>query len=341
MSLAKEEIKELENKISKYGSELYKTYPIFFENLNFTILSAYYICSVCQNFFKSDEEFSYKDEIDVLTVISYCEDITGSFGSEYKNLFKKRISDGTINFDFSGKDENSHIEPKENYVNINIMRKHNIEDILVTLHEFFHDVHFSKFKDKLEDEKCLFYSELIAVIGDLYGAFYLYKNGLFKEDAVTYIKKIFYSTYVMASNTLIGGVTLDMYDKMQSFDDDSITKYIELTNGSENYRTMPLVYACLDKNNYHNLSTYTFGFIFSFLIVDSMIKDEYYINQFKKIMENIEQYDFKDILSSFGISGVLTNPDKLYSAVLYIYHMSEVMVNKNKIDFKVPKGELW
>ena len=340
MALTKEEEKALEKKISEYSSELYETYPIFFENMNFTILASTYICSVCQDFFKADEEFFYKDEIDILTVISYCEDIAGSLDIEYKNLFQKKISDGTINFDFSNKDDNSYTQPKEGYTNINIMRKYNIEDILVTIHEFFHDIHFSKFEKKLEDENCLFYSELIAVIGDLYGAFYLYKNGLFKEDVVTYIKKIFYNTYMIANSTLIGGVTLDIYDKMQSFDDDSITKYIELTNGSENYRTMPSVYECLGGHNYHNLSTYTFGFIFSFLISDSMIKDEYYINQFKRIMENIDNYDFKDILSAFGINGVLTNPDKLYSAVLYIYHMLEAMIKKNKINFNVPKGGL-
>ena len=341
MSLAKEEIKELENKISEYSSSLYNKYPIFFKNINYTNALASYICSICEDLLKEDDEYIYENEIDFLSLVNYCENITNSIGIDYKNMFQKKLSDGTINFGTSKDGSYSYTKIENNHTDIYVDRNYTIEDIVKTIHELFHDLHFSKFNEKLDDESCMFYSEFIALIGDLYSVFYLYKNGLLKKDCVTYIKKLFNTLNGYANVALIEGVTLDMYDKMQSLDEKSVLEYIKMTNSPEEYSIIPELNKQIKEYDYHFTAPYVYGFIFSFLISDNMVKDSFYRENFKKVMENIEKYDFKEILSNFGIKGVLTNPDKLYEAVLYIYNLLEVMINKNKIDFKVPKGELW
>ena len=341
MALEKEEIENLEFYISEYSSELYNSYPIFFDNISYINSIATYICSICLDFFEENETFVYENDVDFITLIKYCEDITNSIGIEYKNIFQERLSDGTINFGFSKEGSIAYTSSTEKHNDIFVDRNYTIEDIIKTIHELFHEIHVCKFENKFKDQECYFYSEFVALIGDMYSIFYLYKNNILKKDCLTYFKKLFYSLNSIANTTLIEGITLDIYNKMQKLDEESVLDYIKITNSPNEYSIIPELNKQIGEYDYHICATYVFGFVFSFLISEAMIQDEFYLEKFKMIMKNINQYNFSDILLHFGIKGVLTDSDKLYSAVLHMYNALESMKNKNEINIKASKGDLW
>lgn len=341
MSLTKEEITNLESYISNYSSDLYNLYPIFFNNISYINVLSSYICSMCSDFFKGNETFIYENDVDFIDLVNFCEEITNSIGVEYRDIFQKKLSDGTINFGISKEGSFSYTRPTEKHNDVFIDRNYTIEDIIKTIHELFHEIHINKFENKFKDEKCYFYSEFVALIGDIYSVLYLYKNNILKEDCVTYIKKLFSSLYKFANTALIEGITLDIYSKMQKLDEKSVLEYIKLTNSPEGYSTIPELNRQIVEYDYHDSAIYVYGFVFSFLISEAMIQDEFYIQKFKFVMENIEQYNFSDILLNFGIKGILTDSDKLYDAVLHIYNSLEFIINKNEINIKATKGDLW
>ena len=323
---------EIEQLIKEYSDELYSKMPIFYQYLE--VINAY------AGYFGQIEGYleakvtdieEYQLELDYLSIIEICNEILMSLDSKLCDKFNKRISDGTIDFKCDSITSMSIVDKK---INITINKTSTIEDVLGLIHEFFHSIHIEKYDNDMQNQEWYFFTEAIAMTGELYAILYMYKNNILKEDLNSYLKKYISTMFAHASNTLLTGLTLEIYDDEQSLSDVAVNHFISVKQLPEGYNEITEVIQYLDDFLFHESATYTFGFPIALLIASKMLDDEEYKIRLLSLLEHINEYDLDNLLTSLGIKNIIKNEDYMCDAMNYVYSVVNEMLDDRQLDIK-------
>ena len=323
---------EIEQLIKEYSDELYSKMPIFYQYLEVINTYAEYfgqIEGLLEEKVNDIEEYCV--DLDYLSIIEICNEILMSLDKNLCDKFNKRITDGTIDFKH---DSITSMGISNKRINITINKTSTIEDILGLIHEFFHSIHIEKYDNDMQNQEWYFFTEAIAMIGELYAVMYMHENSILKDDLNKYLKKYISIMFSHANNTLLTGLTLEIYDREQSLSDDAVSHFIQFKNLPEEYNEISEVIEYLDDFVFHESATYTFGFPIALLIASKMLIDEEYKLRFLSLLAHINEYDLDNLLTSLEIKNIIKNEDYICDAMNYIYNIVNEMLNERQLDIK-------
>lgn len=332
----------LEEYIGNYNSQVYKVFPKLIKYMDYINDSAFNMCWLGEQLFDEDLILDdYENNVDTLELINQSSNILEIFDKDYKNLLQELIKNGTINF-YEAHDESfSYTTFKNDNGDISVDRNYNIEDILKTIHEFFHYVHISNFNKDLKQQDCYIYSEFFALCAEMYAMFYMYKNNIYKNDVIKYLKKFIMILHGYANKVFIQGSVMHIYDICNDFSDDSINEYIELTNSPKEIENIFYFLDDIDDFDYHEMAPYIIGILPAFLLAQNMINDKNCIKRFKHCVENAKQYTEIDELFDFlNIAKVIQGTDEIVEIVDSIYDMIKEFFTKKETSFQKKLGEI-
>ena len=333
----------LEEYIENYNTAIYNLYPKFFDYLNYINMSANNINWLGEQLFKDDIKIDdYSDYIDNVEMFDLASNIVESLGADYLKKFKKSFIDGT--FDFYEADDNSFAYTRfnNNHFDVSVDCQYNVEDVMKLVHEFFHCLHIERFDDKLEDENCYIYTELFALVGELYAILYLYKNNFHKHDVCQYFKRFIRVMYYYANEILIQGFAMHVYDTCRSFDETSLNDYFNLTGIPEDFAILFDFLDDIDDFDFHEKATYILGFFPAYLIAQLMIDDDNAIVKFKKCIVSIKDYiQIEDLYAYFNIDSLINSNSALAKLSDDIYEDVSELLNNDRIVYHKKIGETW
>ena len=333
---------ELEEYVEMYSSEIYNSFPNLFKYLNYILVQAGYMEDIREYNQKYIlDEHNYENKIDINCLLNICIEVLDTIDTGLKNKFILYLNNGTIDFN-DNEDTISATQNDNNNLSINIKRNYNIEDILATIHEFFNGIHLEKYNLEFIDDWYII-TEMFAITGELYTLFYLMDKEFCTTDLEIYLNKFIESMFIHNYVTLENGLFIDLYDKMQSINKESLEQYIVMNNLPENYNeilTDDDESADTDEFNYHESATYALAFPLSIILARRLLMDEEYKKIFMDVLRNINMYDIQTLFDKLGIKEYIENDDKLFELMNFINkYLTKKFTNK-KINIKDNK-ELW
>lgn len=325
---------EIEELIKEYSDELYSKMPIFFKYLEVINAYAGYFGQIEGHMADKVKDIEdYKGDVDYISLVGLCNEILSSLDVGLCAKFNQRLVDGTVNLDEEEETITS-MSVKAGKIDITINKTYTIEDVLGIIHEFFHSIHIEKFDNDLQNPDWYFFTEAVAMIGEIYAIMYMYNHNIMREDLISYIKKYLSTIFAQADTTLLTGLTLEIYDKEQSLSDDAVNHFIQIKQLPEEYSEIIDVLEYLDDFLFHESATYTFGFPISMIVATKMIEDENYKRKVIQILSNINDYSLESLLTILGIEDILKNEDYICLAMNYVYEVSDKLVEEQQIDIK-------
>lgn len=326
---------KIEELLKDYCDELYYKYPLFFKYLPVINMYAGYLTNLCGLLNKKmDNITEYNTDIDIISMLDICNKILSSIDEDLCAEFNKKINDGTIQFNDESEYDYSFSKIENGEVVSEIKRKYTIQDVVETIHEFFHIIHIEKYDKKYEDQDCYLLTEGVALIGEIYSILYMHEKNILREDLLVYFKQVINAMDSHSSDTLITGSVLNIYDVEQSFSEEAMDQLIEVDESSSEHDGIGDLLLSLDEFPFHTSSTYVFGFPIAILVASKMLEDEMYKKRVMHLLGNISDYNIESLLSFLGIEKVIGNEDDIYSVINYIYTVSNRIINAEKIDIK-------
>lgn len=326
---------ETEKLIKEYSDELYSSMPIFFDYLEIINLFAQYIGQIESLIGAKTENINeYKTSVDFLSLIELCNQILSTLDRGLCDKFNKRLADGTINLDSEEELSITAMTVVDHNIDINVKRTYTIEDVLGLIHEFFHSIHIEKYDNDMQNANWYFSAELIAMIGEFYAIMYLNQNNIFKDDLIEYLKGVLNVIFAKANDTLITGLTLEIYDKEQSISDEAVQHFIRTRGLPQEYGAIIEVLEELEDFEFHDNATYIFGFPISMLIATKMLEDDSYKRKMLYLLEHINEYSPKSLLTYLGVEGILSDEDYICSVINYICEVSNKMIEKEHVNIR-------
>ncbi len=333
---------ELEEYVEMYSSEIYNSFPNLFKYLNYILVQAGYMEDIREYNQKYIlDEHNYENKIDINCLLNICIEVLDTIDTGLKNKFILYLNNGTIDFN-DNEDTISATQNDNNNLSINIKRNYNIEDILATIHEFFHGIHLEKYNLEFIDDWYII-TEMFAITGELYTLFYLMDKEFCTTDLEIYLNKFIESMFIHNYVTLENGLFIDLYYKMQSINKESLEQYIVMNNLPENYNeilTEDDESADTDEFNYHESATYALAFPLSIILARRLLMDEEYKKIFMDVLRNINMYDIPTLFDKLGINEYIENDDKLFELMNFINKYLTKKFTNQKINIKDNK-ELW
>ena len=332
----------LEEYVENYNSQVYNTFPKLFRYMEYINDSAYNICWLGEQLFKEETTFDgYENNIGVSELINQAINILGMFSKDYKKLLEEIIKNGVINF-YDATDETfSYTTFKNNYADVSIDRNYNVEDLLKIIHEFFHYVHIDNFNRTPGEEDCYIYTEFFALTAEMYAMFYMYKNNIYKNDIIIYLKKYIMILYSYANKTFIQGSVMHIYDICNDFSDEAINEYIKLTNTSEEIKNVLYLLDDIDDFDYHILAPYIIGVLPAFLLAKNMIDDKYSVERFKTCVENAKNYtEIDELFKLLNIENILQSTDEISNVIDDVYDIVKDFFEEKNINYQKKLGDL-
>lgn len=333
---------ELEEYVEMYSSEIYNSFPNLFKYLNYILVQAGYMEDIREYNQKYIlDEHNYENKIDINCLLNICIEVLDTIDTSLKDKFILYLNNGTIDFN-DNEDTISATQNDNNNLSINIKRNYNIEDILATIHEFFHGIHLEKYNLEFIDDWYII-TEMFAITGELYTLFYLMDKEFCTTDLEIYLNKFIESMFIHNYVTLENGLFIDLYYKMQSINKESLEQYIVMNNLPENYNeilTEDDESADTDEFNYHESATYALAFPLSIILARRLLMDEEYKKIFMDVLRNINMYDIPTLFDKLGIKEYIENDDKLFELMNFINKYLTKKFTNQKINIKDNK-ELW
>ena len=333
---------ELEEYVNMYSTEVYNSFPNLFKYLNYILVQAGYMEDIREyNQQYILDEHSYENKIDINCLLNMCIEVLDTIDPCLKDKFILYLNNGTIEFN-DDEDSISSTQNDNNNLSITIKRNYNVEDILVTIHEFFHAIHLEKYNLEFTDDWYLI-TEMIAITGELYTLFYLMDKEFCTTDLEIYLNKLMGSVFMHNYVTLENGIFIDLYDKMQAINNDSLDEYIVMNNLPESYNELLTdddESADTAEFEYHLSATYSLAFPLSILLSRRLLLDDQYKKTYMRVLNNIYMYDIPTIFDKLGITEYLNNDDKLFELMNFINRYLTKKFTKEKVNIK-DKKELW
>lgn len=333
----------LEEYIENYNTAIFNTYPKLFYYLNYINMSATNINWLGENLFNQDMELEdYHIYVSSIELIDLGRMIIGSLGMDYLQKFERCLVDGTIDFYNADDDSFAYTNFHDNHFDVSIDCNYNIEDVMKLVHEFFHFIHIEQFDDKLEDENCYVYTELFALVGEVYAVLYLYKNNIYRQDVCNYLKKFVRVICYYANRSLIQGFVMHVYDTCRNFNSKSLEHYFNLTGVPEDFAILFDFLDDIDDFDFHERAIYILGFLPAYLIAQLMINDDSVIIKFKNCIEHIRDYsEIEELFAYFNIDDLIRDNNGLISLSTNLYEDFSALLTNDKIIYEKKIGEIW
>lgn len=324
----------IEELIKAYSEELYSKMPIFFRYLELINVYAGYLTQI-EDYMdgKVKDNKTYSTNIDYQSLVEITNEILSSLDSDLCHKFNQSLVDGTIDFD---EDESAitSMSIVDKRVNITVKKTYTIEDILGLIHEFFHSIHIEKYNNNMEDPNFYFFTEAVAMIGEIYSILYMHKNNIMKSDLIVYINKYLSTIFYHANTTLITGLSLEIYDCEQSLSNDAVSHFLTVKQLPKEYSEITNILEELEDFPFLESSTYIFGFPISCLISFKMLEDENYKDKVIYLLKNIKEYSLEELLTSLKVGDILNNEDYICAIMNYICTISEQLLIQEQVDIK-------
>lgn len=334
----------LEEYVDNYNMAIYERYPKLINYINYINYFAYYFNWIGETLSEEDKLYNINydyQNISTLELIDICKKIISQFGTDYLYKFNKCLNDGSIELYDADEDTFSYTTVTDNHLSIYVDRTYTLEDVFKLIHEFFHFIHVEKFSDNFEDENCYIYTELFALMGEVYAILFLSENDLYKNDSIQYLKRFFIQMYQHANCTLFQGFVIQVYDIFRSFEEDDLSLFFEVTNNPETLEYSFEYINDLDNFNYHEIANYILGIFPAILCAEKMINNKQYIKTVKYLLENINQItSIEDMFKYLNIDNLLNDEDSMIKVVDYLYEKFNNLFSQDIIIKQKKLGEL-
>ena len=261
-------MKNIDRYIKSYYNSLLKDEPKSIEYLD-------YICDVIVrtlrilnrlNVYPKCEIDVFEEEDTKMIVKILLDSIDKSYLKKYKSFVKKGLVHST--------------KKDISYMNANgiyMKRTNDVEEMLTSLHEFMHYLHFEKYDNEWTDEFS-YSTEMFAMTLDFYGMFYMYQNDILKDDTLKIFLNYINYMYAHAADALEEAHALNIYEKFDSLD----FKNREIYSKLKDVLMEPLIN--IDKidrsKHYKEEYKYIFGWPLSFYMGNKMAGSEAYKDKF-------------------------------------------------------------
>lgn len=336
-----EEREEIEKYLKEYIESLNRNYPCFVEYLNYINELSFYVNYLGENIINVDyiDRIYLEKNLSSDDMYELCLEILQTLG--YENEFKYMYQNKIIKYKKERKNTNSYTKVKHDKLLINVYKNNTIEDVLKTIHEFFHYIHISKYEKNLKNDKCFLFTETFAAIGELYTILYLYNNNLYKEDVVTYFKAYFNTLHIKANHTLLNGILIDIYDKHHSLDDEIIEKYIIEENHDDWVKKIIEYNSELESFDFFEDAGYALALIPALLTAVSMQENNDAILNVRDCIENIHEYNtMEKLYKKLNVYDVVYNQDNLIKLISQMYYFIKNVFDNNEINYQKKLGGL-
>lgn len=326
-----------EEYVKDYLDEAYHIYPNLFGYLSLNNAIGSYFSQIENLITDKDidmnNHYSYQYHIDGLTYLDLCQKILSSLDISYWEKLQEYLKKGYILFEDDEIDTFAHCNCNTSHPDIRLNRTYTIEDVFITIHEFFHSLHLVQYHNHFHPEWYLT-TECISSIVEFYSAMYLYHNDLFKSDVIIYMKHIAKAMFDFADASLFNGVILEIYDQMESLSIKDIKYFLKAKDIDQRYINIFDLFEEDDEFDYHVNCTYNLGFPVALFIANKMLNDVHYIKLFNKQFKNISTYDVASFLAPFGLIDVLNNNEFLYDLMQYVNIVITDLCTKDKLNIK-------
>jgi len=321
--------KSFNKKLEVYYQILKKDHPELINNINIINDEILYFI---QLFYENKDKFyktlEYSKTYDMQMTVLEVKRILKSINPIYERKFIEYLKNKKI----------AYIKLFKSCTNgkkIYIRRRNNIEDVMTLIHEFFHFIHLEKYDYDMNNKDWYIFSEMIAITFELYALLKLYENADYKNDLTKYFLLIVYNISLKVDSIISEAMMLNMYDKYGKVDTETFYKYIK-------EKQMPIEFISpindkIRKNKrfeYHYTASYIFGFPLSFYMANKMINDDKYFSKVLDVLENMNKYNYNEIMDKLELSDVLS-PDNeyenLYQLMLQINDFIDIIYNKSNV----------
>ncbi len=329
--------------VKDYFDGLKSDYPLFIKYLDFINTVAGYIINMHLDLstgYEVLESDKYQCRIDRYATIELASKILGSISKDYQDLFFQELKRGSIKFSGFKKTITSTTK-KRNRIKIKIYETHTLEDVLKLVHEMLHFIHLKNSECKIDDEDFYFYSEMYAIVGDFYGAFYLLENNILKEDVLTYLKDVFISIIDKADSCICNGMFLFTYNSVGNIKDELVKKYVQAKGFPSVYEDLDFVLSSMNSFTFHEDGQYLFALPFAYVISKMMLSDDKYKDIFVNALMHTKENGSFPIIGYFGLENVLKEEESLYKIMLDFYSIIEEVYAKDNVNYQKKIGEIW
>lgn len=324
---------DLEIVLRDYLDKLYKFCPYFEEYLELNNNIASYLLDIYdQGVLPQSGE--YQQEFDKNASILLAHEIISSISPDLGTKFIELINKQQIYF-ISKKEQDFSCTYGLDGVSYSSVNDHNnICTTICLIHEFFHNIHLTKFNCDMTNVDWFFYTEIFGLMSDLYSIFYLlnYKKEL-SSEVKNYLCEFFESMIACSDKCLITGTIMDIYTKKKSLSSNSIKEYIRENNLSKGYENiLDLMSVEDDDYEYYKEIPYIFAFPVAFQLSANLLIEQEYRQLFVDMFDKIAETPPKEWFQKMEVFEHTTDLNVLHEVMnAYYTNMKDMYKNNSKI----------
>lgn len=321
--------KAFNRKLEEYYKILKKDFPKFINNINIIndeIL--YFIQLYYDNKDKFVDTGSYERIYDKRKTVLEVKKILRGINPEYEEKFVNYLNNKKI----------AYIKIFRSCTNgkkIYIRQRNSIEDVITIIHEFFHYIHLEKYDYNMNNSDWYTFTEMIAITFELYALLKLYEKDEYKNDIKKYFLLILYNISLKADNISSEAMMLNIFDKYGKMDTEAFYKYINKKQMPEEF--MIPINDDIKKNKkftYLFNAPYIFAFPLSFYMANRMLNDNEYLKKVINVLDNINKYNYDEIMNKLELSIVLSKDDNYENLYQLMLEINNFIKKISKDDIK-------
>lgn len=324
---------DLEMILKDYLYKLNKFCPYFIEYLELNNNIALYLLDIYdQGILPESRE--YQQVINKNDSILLAHEIISSISPNLGTKFIELINNQQIYFISKEEQEFSCTYGLDGISYSSVNDHNNICTTICLIHEFFHNIHLTKYNCDMTNADWFFHTEVFGLMGDLYSIFYLlnYKKEL-SSEVKNYLCEFFESIIACSDKCLITGTTIDIYTKKNSLSSNSIKEYIRENNLSKGYENiLNLMSAEDDVYEYYKEVPYIFAFPVAFQLSANLLIEQEYKQLFVDMFEKVADIQPKEWFQKMKVFEHIEDSGVLHEVMnAYYTNMIDMYKNNPKI----------
>ncbi len=273
-----------------------------------------------------------------------CIEVLKSIDPKYSRNFKKYTKENIIT---PSKEAYSYADNE----GIHIFQTNNIEQILVTMHEFIHDIHrISVNEEELIDNLDAWHSsEMFAMIVEFYALFYMNKNNILADEIKKSFLSYIYFMYTKSSKVMGESLILNIIDKYGDLSIKSILNYaknhhlsdkqIQTINKVDSYKILKSTAGdkmdLTGEYRYAEDYRYIFGFPLAIYIANRMSISDSYKERFVENFANIGEIGSDKFLKKLSAYQIIEDQDCLEWVIGNVKSYTNHIINDDEFNPKM------
>lgn len=260
-----------------------------------------------------------------------CKIILRSIDIKYSMHFCRYLNDKTI----------KRVNPKKDCSKttakgMDVRGTNDIEELITTLHEFGHYMHFMNCNFDFDTPKLIHSTEMFAMTFEFYALFYMEKNGILTDDVKKSFLSYMESLYIRSYNIIEEGLGLSIINNYGDLKESDIKKYIK-KYGINNEYAKTLEKINTKHFNYNDEYMYIFGLPLALYMGNMMANSYSYKEKFVSNFDKIGELGLDKFLKKMGAYQIISNQSSLEWVMAYAYSYTLNIINENKFDTKKMK----